>query len=743
LLDTGVLRLAGGILGGGDVDVINPSDPNGPDSGPTELPTQPSNLVATGGFDIVFLDWDLPPYNGHNYVEIFRYASDDIVAAEAAGAYTRYYGDTYFYTDTNVGSSETWYYWVRAVNVDGITGPFNSSTGKSATTALDYEFIAGLIDDSLSDAGQALGLNDTINALENDISTVETSVAGLTSTVTTLNTTVSGNSTSIQTNATSISGIEGKYSVKIDNNGHVSGFGLISTNNNGAIVSSFIVAADRFAIARPTWSTDTNISTDFPFKVITSNTQINGASVLKGVYIDDAFIHNAQITTAKIENLAVTDAKIEDLTATKITSGNIQITAANDIKIYQGKTIFNSNQSGFWLGLNNNAGSFHIGSSGTKYLKFDGNLGDLEASGLEIKASDGTVLVDAGGFRTGSGGELAYNSKFNENADGWTSYQGSPFISAGVAYCPTNSYFRQTTQRFPVVKGEKLYVYAVGNPNGTANTGMSLGATFYASSDPTVTSSSGGTVFASGNGSGPSQLNVQLDSNISQYFAIGEITVPNNSNAKFAEMRFGNLNQSGNVSYLSVGISRTPPQIAPNYASTYIRNLSVDTLQIAGNAVTVPLGDSNDPDSAFSSSFIQSEGAMNVPAYNNSAWKDGVSVGPLSWTSTALRPEAVTVTAVVSFEGEGSSSNYVNRWLQVIVGTGSGFTNYKRLAGAIQRMENKEFDDSMLTLVITERLADINLSSPLHFKIQAAVSGDASPAGKLRHNGISVLASKK
>jgi hypothetical protein len=58
-------------------------------------------------------------------------------------------------------------------------------------------------------------------------------------------------------------------------------------------------------------------------------------------------------------------------------------------------------------------------------------------------------------------------------------------------------------------------------------------------------------------------------------------------------------------------------------------------------------------------------------------------------------------------------------------------------------MENKEFDDSMLTLVITERLADINLSSPLHFKIQAAVSGDASPAGKLRHNGISVLASKK
>ena len=49
----------------------------------------------------------------------------------------------------------------------------------------------------------------------------------------------------------------------------------------------------------------------------------------------------------------------------------------------------------------------------------------------------------------------------------------------------------------------------------------------------------------------------------------------------------------------------------------------------------------------------------------------------------------------------------------------------------------------MLTLVITETLANINLASPLYFKIQAAVSGDSSPVGNLRHNGISVLGSKK
>ena len=32
-----------------------------------------------------------------------------------------------------------------------------------------------------------------------------------------------------------------------------------------------------------------------------------------------------------------------------------------------------------------------------------------------------------------------------------------------------------------------------------------------------------------------------------------------------------------------------PPELGPKYVATYIRDLSVDTLQIANNAVTVPL----------------------------------------------------------------------------------------------------------------------------------------------------------
>jgi hypothetical protein len=49
----------------------------------------------------------------------------------------------------------------------------------------------------------------------------------------------------------SISGLGAQYTVKIDNNSYVSGFGLASTPINGVPTSSFIVLANRFAVATP------------------------------------------------------------------------------------------------------------------------------------------------------------------------------------------------------------------------------------------------------------------------------------------------------------------------------------------------------------------------------------------------------------------------------------------------------------------------------------------------------------
>jgi hypothetical protein len=127
-------------------------------------------------------------------------------------------------------------------------------------------------------------------------------------------------SVALQTLATVTAGPEGtqaQYTVKIDNNGYVSGFGLSSTYNNSTPFSEFIVRADRFSIAA------VGQSAIVPFIVQTSAATINGVSVPAGVYMNDAYIRNGTITSAKIGEAAIDDAKIASLSADKITAGTI------------------------------------------------------------------------------------------------------------------------------------------------------------------------------------------------------------------------------------------------------------------------------------------------------------------------------------------------------------------------------------------------------------------------------------
>lgn len=154
--------------------------------------------------------------------------------------------------------------------------------------------------------------------------------SALSSSITTLQTTVNGNTASIQTNATSINGVQAKYSVKVDVNGYVSGFGLVSTANNATPTSDFIIRADKFSIASPSGPGITPI---VPFIVNTTAQTINGVSVPAGVYMDAAYIKNGTITTAKIGNAAIDEAKIADLAVSTAKIANAAITNAkiNDL----------------------------------------------------------------------------------------------------------------------------------------------------------------------------------------------------------------------------------------------------------------------------------------------------------------------------------------------------------------------------------------------------------------------------
>lgn len=193
-------------------------------------------------------------------------------------------------------------------------------------------------------------------AINTEATTRATADSALSSSITTLQTTVNGNTTSIQTNATSIDGINAKYTVKIDNNGYVSGYGLISTNNNATPTAEFAVIADRFSIA-PVATNPTAVDGS-PFFVITAQTVIGGVTVPAGTYMKAAYIHDATITTAKIADAAITSAKILDAS---IGSAKIANTIQSDN--YSSTTGWQINKSGV-MNLNqaNVRGQINVGA---------------------------------------------------------------------------------------------------------------------------------------------------------------------------------------------------------------------------------------------------------------------------------------------------------------------------------------------------------------------------------------------
>ena len=322
------------------------------------VPPAPTSFTASGAFSTIHLSWDFPSYSNHSHTEVYVHTSDVIGDATLLGIQTgRVFIDP-------VGQGQTRYYWVRHVNTDNITGPFNSASGTVASTATDVNHMLGILTGAITSSELATSLSTPIakidplatftgysssysgNSLLTRMGAVETTANGaatsaqlsteettrasadsaLSSSITTLQSTVSGNTASITTQASSINGLQAKYVVKIDNNGAVAGYGLASTaNSSGNIVSEFIVNADRFAIMRGGSNTAT---ASVPFVVQASATTLNGESIPAGVYMADAFIKNGSIVSAKIGTLSA-----DKLTAGTISADRIGTNSINASKL--------------------------------------------------------------------------------------------------------------------------------------------------------------------------------------------------------------------------------------------------------------------------------------------------------------------------------------------------------------------------------------------------------------------------
>lgn len=325
-------------------------------------PLRPSNVEATGAFANIMVTWDKPAYTGHSYAEIWAAAQTEeqkaagenpnLGQAELVGM-----APGQFFAH-NVGNAAVFWYWVRFVNVLGVAGPYNATEGTRGETSPDPAYLLELLTGQITegqlyqDLQTRIGQIDVLGTQITEVQTVvDGQLADLTETITaavdantaaiqnettarvqadsaeatarqTLAATVGENTAAIQeekqVRANETGDLFGQYTVKIDLDGYVTGYGLASSVVNGVPTSEFIVRADSFAIGAPGVPA---VGYMLPFVVQSTPTTINGESVPAGVYMNDAFIVNGSITNAKIADAAIDNAKIVELDAGKINTG--------------------------------------------------------------------------------------------------------------------------------------------------------------------------------------------------------------------------------------------------------------------------------------------------------------------------------------------------------------------------------------------------------------------------------------
>lgn len=148
--------------------------------------------------------------------------------------------------------------------------------------------------------------------------------------ITTVQSKADGNTAAVQAHARSINGLEAQYTVKVDVNGRVAGYGLATTPKNGTPESKFIVNADRFGVG------STGKSDVFPFVVDTQKNRVgvNGELVVNGKAIIDRLnagdIHGDKITANTLNanriragSVTARELGVDKLSAISADMGNI------------------------------------------------------------------------------------------------------------------------------------------------------------------------------------------------------------------------------------------------------------------------------------------------------------------------------------------------------------------------------------------------------------------------------------
>ena len=250
-------------------------DPSAP------VPPTPTGLSAGAAFTTITLSWDDPQISNLAFTEIWRNGSDNLSSATRVDTVS-----ANVWSDT-VDTAQTFYYWVRHVNTNSVTGTFSSSV--NATTA---QVNAARIENAVI---------DNTKLVNKTLTNAKIADGTITSDILAANSVIAG---------------------KIATNAIVANDGVIG---NAAILTAQI---DDLAV---TGAKIANLAVD---AAKMANATITSAKI-GSLEVKSSNIDNLAITTGKIANAAITNAKINDLNASKITAGSLSANriAANSLNI--------------------------------------------------------------------------------------------------------------------------------------------------------------------------------------------------------------------------------------------------------------------------------------------------------------------------------------------------------------------------------------------------------------------------
>ncbi len=520
-------------LGGGKTPIKGPGPKIINDEVDLTPPPTPTGFVLGAAISNVSVQHDATTYlqgHGHAKTKVYgiTYTTGSLPVFTDAIKITEFTGNIFSYA-TNPAT--TWRMWITWVTVDGVESlvPAGGTNGLAITTGQDVALLltaltgqikesqlfsslgnrinlidgpiglsnsvsARILEESLTRVGADASLASSIATLSANVNTNNTAlsaaiqteatarasaVEAVATSVTTLQASVGSNTAAIQTEATARTSADNtlyaQYTVKIDVNNYVSGYGLASTSAGGVPASAFAVRADSFFIASPNGP---GIAPTVPFIVRTTPAVINGVTVPAGVYLTDGYIQNGTITNAKIGDAAIDDAKIGSVSANKITAGAISvgryIQSANFVTGVSGWRIDGSGTAEFGLVSvrgNVSASSGDIGGStitanamySSNYVY--GNLGWLLRS--DGTGQMGGVIMDSNAIRS---------NNYVADSAGWRLHQSGALEANSGKFrgAISASSFRTgdfTTYNWPAAGGSGVYLDGNGLLLGNYNDG--------------------------------------------------------------------------------------------------------------------------------------------------------------------------------------------------------------------------------------------------------------------------------